>query len=404
MTASLPAENHPNDAEAFVSLARELLYSNRLPEAQETVRQGLALHPYKRRIWKLGYHVARQLGQPEAMLEAASAMAKYLPGDVKAQSWKFLGLVNLGRFEEAEKQLCAAQELCPDFDFGKIRSRFDDYKNLSRTSPALKAVWEAGLTGRQALPTTSGDVKANDAAVIQYWSQGAPPPDLMLVVAEWNKVLSKAGAQKVTLFDRQSAAQWIGANAPEFTASFANAFHMAMESDIFRIAYASRRPCIYIDIDSWPIENADQVLRAALSRSCSTLVFRAGGPTLINGVFVSTPDCPFFTELARQCADIDLTDKAPNYKTILRTFGPSRYDAVLRQLLAVEREQPAEIEGMGTGVSKLTLANGSELMFVQDFVIAASKPPFPLKYVHSGDHWKANYWKQIAESTSAHRR
>ena len=86
----------------------------------------------------------------------------------------------------------------------------------------------------------------------QYWSQGQLPYDLQDIQEKWNKIFLNMGLPAIKLFNKSSAREWIALNAPEFIKSFEKAPLFAVEADIFRIAYALKNDCIWIDSDQYP--------------------------------------------------------------------------------------------------------------------------------------------------------
>jgi hypothetical protein len=225
--------------------------------------------------------------------------------------------------------------------------------------------------------------------VVQYWSQGEPPADVRIVIGVWNEVLAGQGIGPVEVYDRETARLWIGQNAPEFTKTFAQAFHYAMESDIFRIAYASRLECIYLDIDSWPAAGIGAILAYGLRSRHSMLYFRTFRPSLNNSFFIARRNCPFFGELIRQCLAIDLQSLPQLRGTIDETFGPARYNAVLQEVAAKGSVRSVSAVNDVSGLSELLFEDGTGLLFANEFATAAQKPPFALRYKGTDDYWKA---------------
>ena len=155
----------------------------------------------------------------------------------------------------------------------------------------------------------------------------------------------------------------------------------------FGIAYASRRPCIYMDIDSWPLEHTAEILRFAVRSGASMLYFRTHRPVIVNGFFVSTPDCPFFQELVAQCLEIDVEALPKDYLALEGTFGPSRYNKVFLDLLSGNAGASAESAGSLPGCSSVSFGD-TKIHFAHEAAIASVRPPFPLGYKVTGDYWK----------------
>lgn len=387
LTGERLVSKHPERASSFCLLAQALLCLNRADEAIEVLGRAKAIHPENPRVHKLLYHAQVLRGETEAALEAALSLIHMQPSDERAQYWVYLSLMSLARLEDAEEHLAIARDQARAFDWGKHSSHFNQYKRLARRYPPIAAAWEHGLQNR---PTCRADLPKlrTDIPTIQYWSQGRPPADVLLAIAEWNGILVNLGLPETTVYDRETAGSWIATNAPEFQRAFSDAFHFAMEADIFRIAYASKRRCIYIDIDSWPLAHAKDVLHYGVSQPHSMLYFRAGQPQLNNSFFVAGAGCVFFRELARQCASIDVKHLPQHYMTILETFGPLKYNSVLHAV--IDDQSAASVAGVegATGVSRLSLKDSGALLFANEFALAAQKPPFALDYKSTGDYWK----------------
>jgi hypothetical protein len=222
--------------------------------------------------------------------------------------------------------------------------------------------------------------------MIQYWSQGDPPRDVAFVVDQWRRLLAEEALGELKLFDKISGRAWIEEFAASFLESFDKAFHFAMESDIFRIAFASRRPCMYMDIDSWPLPRTAEILRYGIAQEGSLLYLRSYRPWLVNGFFISKPSCPFIQHLVEQTLALKLDEMEKDHTTIDTSFGPTRFNLVAKRLIA--SSGPCQVEpAEAFGCSKLTFDRGT-LHFVHEAAVAAVRPPFDLGYKRTGDHWK----------------
>ena len=143
-----------------------------------------------------------------------------------------------------------------------------------------------------------------------------------------------------------------------------------------------------MDIDSWPLEHTAEILRFAVRSQSSMLYVRTHRPVIVNGFFVSRPDCPFFKELVEQCLAINVDALPKDYLVLEGTFGPSRYSKVFLDLLestadAVAREASDNLPGCST----VTLGQHN-IHFAHEAAIASVRPPFPLGYKNTGDYWK----------------
>lgn len=372
---------------AYFALATSLLALNRPEEAMNVLLEAMDAHPGEGKAYALAEVVQTQLGDTEETLRYARKRAEREPTCEKAQYSVYLSLVSLGRLVEAKEQLTLAHRSSSKFDVSKYSHHFRLIDEMRDQVPAVVDAWQAGLLNRGDVPEVKGSAWA--VPIIQYWSQGEPPRDLAFVVATWNAVLQEVGLGPTLIYNKETAGSWIAENAPEFGTAFSQAFHFAMEADIFRIAYASRLDCIYLDIDSWPIDGVSRVLSCGLRSGSSMLYFRAGQPWLNNSFFIARRNCPFFDELVRQCSAIDVSTLRKDRGTILSSYGPGRFNAVLHETVRADAVEFVHPVPEANGVSAIAFRNATSLLFCNEFSTAAQKPPFPLNYTSSGDHWKS---------------
>jgi hypothetical protein len=339
------------------------------------------------RLLGLARNVAYAHGRFREAAEYSLELVKLAPGDRKEEYLLTRCWMAAGDIDQTGNYLDEAGSRALEQPLRKAARNFGELKRLRTTAPALVAAW------REALDNVAGaaDAAAPDAdygaTVIQYWSQGTPPDDVQVVMSEWKQLVERHRIGHVKLFDRSAAEIWISENAPEFSHHFAKAFHFAMEADIFRIAYASKLPCIYVDADDWPLENSAAILKFCIRKQKSLLFFRSYKPWISNGFFISTPSCPFFRELVSQCLTINLDEWLNNRVTIGNTFGPAQYNDVLMELMQDSAASAvSRVEGL-PGCSKLTL-DGDEIYFSHEAAVAALKPPFILGYKATDAYWK----------------
>ena len=234
--------------------------------------------------------------------------------------------------------------------------------NASCHSQELVRTWRASF----APPPAQNRLAAGPVPpVIQYWSQGPLPKELLYIQRRWKALLKPQGINDWRLFDRDAALAWIETEAPQFLVSFRSAFHFAVEADVFRVAYASRKPLIWLDADLFPTPSAGRFLRQALNRGATCLFTRPFAPFLLNGFFSSTPSCRFVQMLAEQCADVDFAVFPKTGRTITNAYGCERFNQVLAALC----RQPHRQDG-----SVLRGENWS-IQFANIRSFARSKPP-----------------------------
>lgn len=226
----------------------------------------------------------------------------------------------------------------------------------------------------------------NPIETIQYWSQGKPSPEIQRVTARWNEILTNTGLGKIKLFSKESARQWISRHTPQYLRSFDTAFHYAIESDIFRIAYASRRPCLYLDCDQWPHPWTQSLIKDILKTGHSCLCLQEAAPAVNNGFFLAQENCPFFQLLASRCEGIDFATLPISTETVLNTFGPNRYNMCLRELLQQEPE-PARFQTVAAGITEL-IGQTFKLTLLNERVCSAVRPPDGLSYKQTAQQWQ----------------
>lgn len=255
----------------------------------------------------------------------------------------------LGRPAQAIAVLEQGCLQCLDGDrlVGEVRSRHVHrhlQAYLKRDQLPLYALWsQAILYGDDArgLDAASGQEQAIlfRPQPFQYWSQGAPPDDVLAITEKWNKLFGRFGLNPVQLFSRDQALEWIVVHNPDFRVSFETAPHYAAESDVFRLAYASCGDTIWLDSDVIPVANSERVLVLALKHDASLLYLKKRVPYLQSSFFISRQGCPFFAEMADDLRGFDYTN--PRFDSVGRlqlihdcSFGPASYTAALERLCA----------------------------------------------------------------------
>ena len=356
----------------------------RVREALDSLDEAIAAHPDDAKLTKAQLNVAFHHGHFERSIELARQRLVHPSADASTHVSLVQSHMALGQIDEARKHLAAVKAAETHGPLRKLVHHADKLEKLRTTAPVVVEAWLTALRNRRALPDQRNSPQPT--VMIQYWSQGAPPRDVAYVVDQWRRLLAEEELGEVALFDRISGRDWIEEHAPDFLGAFDKAFHFAMESDIFRIAFASRRPCIYMDIDSWPLEHTAEVLRYGMAQTGSLLYFRSYQPWLVNGFFISRPDCQFIRTLVDQTLSLDLDSMEKNHITIDTSFGPTRFNVVVKDLIA--QNVTSQVDPTDAyGCSRLTL-DGGVLHFVHEAAVAAVRPPFDLGYKGTGDYWK----------------
>ena len=380
--------DHPADSSPLVLRAQALLGLHRAGDALRTLRNALDQRPDDPYLMNLLRDTAYQNGFFDEALEYSLRLNALSTSGEYDKAFLVHSYLAAGKFDEVEQLIGPPDSMPESGPMVKEHYNFWMYKAVKRDEPVFASAWELALSNP--VPETAPVVESPaplGATMIQYWSQGAPPADVEIVCGTWRTLFARENLGTVELYDRASAETWIRDYAPEFVPLFSHAFHYAMESDIFRIAYASKRPCIYMDIDSWPLDHTARILRYAVQSKETMLYVRAHRAAIVNGFFVSNPECPFIKELTKQCLAIDAASLPKTYMALERSFGPSRYQKVFTDLLAFIPKSSAAMLDHVPGCSVVNLGD-SRVYFAHEAAVASVRPPFPLGYKATGDYWK----------------
>lgn len=380
--------DHPYELSASMLRAQALIALHRVTEGFRVLQDALEHHGDEPRLLALLRTVALNNGFFAEAVDYAVRASAGGSGGVYDKVLLVHSYLAAGEYDEAEAVVGPRLDPPAEGPLRKEHHHFWEFRQLQESAPLFVRAWELALANR-AQPGPSAALKASSggATMIQYWSQGAPPSDVQIVCDNWKSLFGREKLGEIEVYDRASAEAWIRENAPEFAAQFAQSFHYAMESDIFRVAYASKRPCIYMDIDSWPLEHTASILRFAVESNSTMLYVRSSRAGIVNGFFVSTPESPFTRELVKQCLAIDLAPLPKTYQTLESSFGPSRYTRVLLDLLSSSSESSAASAQEVPGCSFLSLGH-SRIYLAHEAAVAGVRPPFPLGYKATDDYWK----------------
>ncbi|MEN5170051.1 tetratricopeptide repeat protein [Brevundimonas pondensis] len=365
---------HAIQAQALSAMQRPL-------EAIEILEGAMEQAPAQPKLLGLARAIAFQHGHFDKAEKFGAQLLALDPTDQKVSNLNLLSGLAMGRWREIAKR----DADLPSSSKAVVYAR--DTERAEREFPSLIRAWEASL-GVYPAPIVSAHAAGHPkVTMIQYWSQGALPRDMAIVFDLWEKLAGRLGIGPIELFSRKTAGDWIKEHAPEFAPAFDAAFHYAMESDIFRIAYASKRPCIYVDADSWPLPEAQSILQAAMQHGKTMLYLRSYRPWILNGLFMAYPRCGFIKELVEQTQHLVVSDMPQTHATIEATFGPTRYNNVLRELLG--RPASSSAGSITHGLSSLTHGD-LELSITHEAALASVKPPFSLAYKATDGNWKGH--------------
>ena len=223
---------------------------------------------------------------------------------------------------------------------------------------------------------------------IQYWSQGKLPPDFEKIRRKWNQILAYSGQQQIQLFNKSSARDWIASYTPELIKHFDKAPLYAIEADIFRIAFAFKNNCIWIDSDQYPKRFTPQLIQR-WSHDCDTLLmFRWNRPWVTNSFFMTKKNSPFFRAMIEANLSYTFPKKEDlSRKDVLNSFGPGRFNKSLSALISEGRLPTDNAKVLNKIKPVLLTRDGWKIAFSNETSLCSLKPPFSLKYNGSTKSW-----------------
>ncbi|WP_432697898.1 capsular polysaccharide synthesis protein [Marinobacterium sp. YM272] len=152
--------------------------------------------------------------------------------------------------------------------------------------------------------------------VFQYWSQEERPIEISKAFKLWDNYLRNSSVLKIERFNKITAIDWLNHYAPEYQEVFKRAIHPAMEADIFRVAYASKKGGVWIDADHVPPKVTSKNIRHFNIQSMESWVqdeqsnflmkhWRENTPYLNNSIFLSHKDCPLVRAMSERILSLD---------------------------------------------------------------------------------------------------
>lgn len=397
-------KNKSSTAHDWCQLVELLLVQSMPRKAERCVTTALNRFPTDKQILTLASDVCRLRGKRRRSLAYARLLTQRHPFSWRGYARGIEELYLLQRPAEARQLVEQAQaamkstELVNRLTAGMRMEVSERWLGNHRTRQLMRAwhacqVWHDSFGVEMPLPMRVPGVPSIGLPKpsplvppqpIQYWSQGEPPADVQSLSKSWNVLLTELGLEPIQLFNRSSARDWIVEYTPEFASPFDTAFHVAVEADVFRLAYASIYDCLYLDADLTPEFSSKATLRVLLESPGSTLYIRTERPTLSNCFFLARNKCPLFALAARSGVHIDFQKHRKNRNTVMNTFGPDKYSYCLRHLCATSQER-IRVAQLAPGVVNLH-TKSFNLNLVNDQVISAPNPA-KLNYKQTENHW-----------------
>jgi tetratricopeptide (TPR) repeat protein len=409
----------------WLKLVEMLILTHRLEDAAKCILEGLRSHAQDKYLLALLSDLCRIKGDRDSALMHGLELISAHPNSWKGYERAFSDYIQMERFGQAgevlKRGICdlgqpgLAKKLAGGLRFNFIYRFLSHPRNRVYMSAwhqaqvfcdpvgAISPIgMEVKMKGYKDITSELLDAKtqgpgAINVQPIQYWSQGTPPSDVSILAERWNVLLKGLSMPPIERFSRASAREWIHEYAPEYAVPFETSFHYSVESDVFRIAYASKRDCLYLDSDLWPYPWTSQTLKTLLSLNTTALYLRAYRPTISGCFFLSRLNCKFMRRLTRKCQNIDLSRLPRNASTVMNVFGPDKFTHCLRYELSrssiatkVVRLQPGIVR-VGSPLLDVALVN--------EYMMAAGAPPDGLAYKKTTQQWQI-YLEHSSGATS----
>ena len=378
---------HPKETEGYEYKHNILKSQCEWNEALRTLATGLEQTKNKSQLLRIASNIDLSSKFREESIEIIEKIIAAKPFTDKYHNRKLRLLLSHGLTQVAlyhAGRLLAQKKNNSDFIFndnaqGKQLDMFAKNLVKSKDDP-LCYHWRHSY---QTFSSTNTSTATFNHQPIQYWSQGIPPGEILEITEQWNSELAKIGLKKIALYDHDSALKWISSHTPELEEAFKSAFHYAVEADIFRIAYALKNDCIWIDTDMVISQTTAATLAQRLESAGTTLIIMETKPYLSNCFFATKRASPFFIKIATEMKDFSFRGKKPSRNLVLNTFGPMRYTNTLASLME-DIDMPDDASDHSYSPLK---TDGWKINFLNKGTFGRSKPEDGLAYFKTNDNW-----------------
>lgn len=377
MVLQLIAKLLKKTPERYQKQAKHLTQKNQYRKAEKKLWRGIFLFPESSACAEMLVELIKIDEKPRQFLRLSNIILDRNPLNKNGLTHKALSLLILGEKAKATHILKTYFE-SKDYPHSRFLNGLSYFNSNHR-----KLLWASSFHTHQGLYSQSN--KSTDFQPFQYWSQGSIPNDIARVQEAWNALLSEIDLPKIVLFNKNSARSWIQRHTPELTHHFDNAPLFAMEADIFRIAYAIKNDCIWIDSDEFPRASTSTLLKHWTKRCDTLFLYRWNRPWISNSFFLTKKSSPFFLDLEQSIQSYQLPDRAIRRKDVLNSYGPGRYNKQLNQLLSQYK-----FSGHRHSIlpeKALFDFNNWRYAFTNEKIFCALKPPFQLDYTNTSDSW-----------------
>lgn len=306
----------------------------------------------------------------------ANQLRRFLEPAPQAEAWEGICAATCQALANGSMSGEAARDLFNAIPI-PLPSANNDTKSLIQAIRAFDAedfkskAWIASFRLDQNSGQSSQNMPTLRWQPFQYWSQGEQPEDVRAITELWNQLFDSIGIEPIRLFDKNAAAAYIEHHCPELCRAFSSAFHVAIESDVFRVAYAQHNNCIWLDSDLFPTGETKAVLENIVGKAGTTLLFRRHRPKITNAFFATPAHSDFFRLILNSTRGYDFLERARTPAEIMHSFGPGRFNATLDRM--TDRQHLAD------------------LGFINEHQALSMGPPYPLAYKATPDAWQQVY-------------
>ena len=382
-------KNHPQEASGYEHKSKTLNALGKTDEGLSALLAGLKRIESQKGLRRTALRIDPEPDHQDLSLDIIEKIIFIDPNYPNSHRAKLIHLLAYGLEKVAKHHakwlLAQKNNAYNDYIFadnrqGKSLNLFAS--NLSRSRAEVDPLIQSWIHSFRTYIDLPSDAFEFEHQPFQYWSQGSPPDEILRISEKWNNELSKIGLRKIIIFDRSSAKEWICDNIPTLADAFNTAFHYAVEADIFRIAYALKNDCIWIDSDMIPSNVVPYTLANRLLSANTTLYIRTAGLEVSNAFFATQKASPFFKRIADEMKDFSFQGKTPSRSLVLNTFGPKRYENTLLHLIKTNLSPQKTTRGNSSldfGDLSINLVNKSSF--------GRSKPREGLAYFETDDNW-----------------
>ena len=378
--AELLITHHPDNWNGYGRAAQDLIVLKRFEEAQDKIQAGLEKIPSQINLLNIATDIYRTSGDPEKSLAFSELLISHFPDSWTGYIRAAQDELSLGIFQPFKWQERIA--ICQPPSQGKDLIFWESISNYKNT--AIESLWVNSFKPLRLSDCCEDKISLELWQPFQYWSQGRPPNEIINITKAWNKLFKAIGVSPIKMFDKNTALEYIENNCPELSISFKTSFHYAVEADVFRLAYAQRNNCIWLDSDMYPRYGTKDMLKELLSHRKTTLYFREKRPWIVNGFFASPSGSKFFANILNSTKDTDFSTLPHNFDSIVNTFGPRRYNQELDKILKTVGQLSDQSSVEGVQAIK-------DFNFVNEHTFASVNPPFKLHYKTTNDSWHLRF-------------